>query len=130
MERMDGISYPGCAHDGPETPFRLLDREDIRLRVHVVHQNGLAGCDMRYLAPESRSHRDDDEETTHCCNVPSARAYVLTNGPVVGLAVFGEEESEHDLEQGNLSVLLDAVFVEREDDLGLAAEAAVRASGL
>lgn len=127
MERMDGISYPGYAHDGPETPFRLLDREDIRLRVRVVHQNGLAGCDMRCLAPESRSHRDDDEETTHCCNVPSARAYVLTNGP--DLAVFGEEESEHDLEQGNLSVLLDVVFVEREDDLELVAEAAVRASG-
>lgn len=127
MERMYGISYPGCAHDGPATPFRLLDREDIRLRVHVVHQNGLAGCDMRCLGPESKSHRDDDEETTHCCNVPSARAYVLTNETVV--AVFGEEESEHDLEQGNLSVLLDAASVEREDGLELVAEAAVRASG-
>lgn len=98
MERMDGISYPGCAHGGPATPFRLLDREDIRLSVHFVHQNGLAGYDMRYLAPGSKSHRDDDEETTHCRNVPSARAYVLTNVPVMGLAVLGEEEFEHDLE--------------------------------
>lgn len=63
-----------------------------------MHQNGLTGCDMRCLAPRSRSRPGDDEETTHCCSVLSARAYALTDGTVVGLAVLGEEESEHDLE--------------------------------
>lgn len=97
MEQMERISYPGCAHGGPATPFRLQDTEDTRLKVHVVHQNGLTGCDMRCLVP-SRSRRDDDEETTHCCSVLSARAYALTDGMVVGLIVLGEEESELGLE--------------------------------
>jgi len=90
------ISYPGCAHGGPVTPFRLQGKEDTRLKVHDAHQNGLTGCDMRCLVPKS-SRLDDYEEMKHCCNVLSARAYVPTNGAAVGSAVLGEE-SEHDLE--------------------------------
>lgn len=94
-----------------------------------MHQNDLTGCDRRCLGPKSRGRRDGYGETKNCCSVLSARVYAPANGTVVGLAVLGEEESVHDLEKGSLLVALDAALVEREDDLVLAAEAAVRASG-
>lgn len=82
---------------------------------------------MRCLVPRS-SRLDDDEEMKHCCNVPSARAYAPTIGASAGSAVLGED-SGHDPEQGSLLTVLGAASLEREDDLALAAEAVVRASG-
>lgn len=91
-----------------------------------MHQNDLTGCDMRCSALESGSRHGDDEETNYCCSALSARAYGPVNGMVAGLAVLGEEESEHDLREGNLSAPY--AVLEQEDDLVLVAEA-VRASG-
>lgn len=80
------------------TPFHLQNTENTLLKLHVVHQNGLTGCDMRCLEPKSRGRPVDDEETKHYCSVLSARACGPANGKVVGFAVLGEVESEHDLE--------------------------------
>lgn len=82
---------------------------------------------MRCSALKSRGRPGDDEEMGYCCSGLNVRVYGPPSGMLAGLAVLGEEESGHDLEQGNL-LGPGAVLEEQGGDLVQAAEA-VRASG-